>query len=293
MNKIPEFFYNQLLNYYKEETNEIIKGFIKRPTTFRVNLLKSNPKEIKEILENNNISYEEINSLDAFIIKDDIDITKLNIYQEGKIYLQSLSSMIPAIILDPKEEEDILDMAASPGGKTTQIATITNNKARILACEKNKIRFERLKYNIEKQGAKNINILNQDSTKLDDYFCFDKILLDSPCSGSGTYILEEENKYFNEKLIKESCNIQYKLLKKAVSLLKPNHELVYSTCSILKCENEEIVKKILKECKVELVPIKHEIFKSISLLKTDLEGTITICPSSLYEGFFIAKLRKK
>lgn len=82
------------------------------------------------------------------------EIKNLPIYEEGKIYLQSLSSMLPPIILEPKEGADILDMAAAPGGKTTQIAALTNNKANITACEKNKIRTERLKYNLEKQGAK-------------------------------------------------------------------------------------------------------------------------------------------
>lgn len=68
------------------------------------------------------------------------------------------------------------------GGKTSQIASITNNKAYITACEKNKIRFDRLKYNIEKQNVKNINLMKEDSRNLSDYFKFDKILLDSPCS---------------------------------------------------------------------------------------------------------------
>ena len=68
--------------------------------------------------------------------------------------MQSLSSMLPPLILQPREGIDILDMAAAPGGKTTQIAALTKNKANITACEKNKIRIKRLNYNIEKQGAK-------------------------------------------------------------------------------------------------------------------------------------------
>lgn len=129
MNKIPEFFYQSLLNQYHNQTDEIIKGFVTRPTTFRVNLLKTTTKEVKEVLENENITYEEVPQLNAFIIKDNVDITKLSLYEEGKIYLQSLSSMIPALILEPHEQEDILDMAASPGGKTTQIAVLTKKKS--------------------------------------------------------------------------------------------------------------------------------------------------------------------
>ena len=201
--------------------------------------------------------------------------------------------MIPAIILNPKENENILDMTSAPGGKTTQIAALSNNNALITACEKNKIRIERLKYNIEKQGANRVNILNEDAIKLSNFFSFDKILLDAPCSGSGTLNINDTNisKYFTEVLINKSQKIQYELLKKAITILKPNSEMVYSTCSILKEENENNLLKILNN-KIEIVPINEEIFKDVQLLPSNIKGTITICPNKFYEGFFIAKLKK-
>ena len=94
--------------------------------------------------------------------------------------------MIPAIILAPKEDENILDMCASPGGKTTQMACLSANNAFITACERNKIRAEKLKYNLQKQKANRVNLMIEDSRNLNDLFKFDKILLDAPCSGSGT-----------------------------------------------------------------------------------------------------------
>ena len=90
--------------------------------------------------------------------------------------------MLPPIILNPKEGYDILDMAAAPGGKTTQLAVLTQNKAHITACEMNTIRLERLKYNIEKQGATSVYTMQTDSRRIDDFFSFDQILLDAPCS---------------------------------------------------------------------------------------------------------------
>ena len=90
--------------------------------------------------------------------------------------------MLPPIILEPKENIDILDMAAAPGGKTTQIAMITNNNSNITACEMNSIRLEKLKYNVEKQGATSVYIMQTDSRKINDFFKFDSILLDAPCS---------------------------------------------------------------------------------------------------------------
>lgn len=295
MKEIPNFLYEQLLEQYGIEfTNKILEGYSStRKVTFRINRLKTTKEKIKQELDNLKINYEEVSWYDdAFIINDlnESDIRKLDIYNNGEIYLQSLSSMLPVLVLNPKEKESILDMASAPGGKTTQIASLTNDTALITATEKNKIRLERLKYNIKKQGVNKIAILNEDASKLDEFFSFDKILLDAPCSGSGTINVNNIN--INEKLIEESTKIQYQLLKKAISILKSGHEMIYSTCSILKKENEENVNKILRECKVELIPIEDDIFKNIPQLPSGIEGTICVCPTNLFEGFFIAKLRK-
>ena len=209
--------------------------------------------------------------------------------------MQSLSSMLPSIILEPKEGIDILDMAAAPGGKTTQIAALTNNKAHITACEKNKIRVERLKYNVDKQGATCVFIMTKDSRFIDDFFSFDQILLDAPCSGSGTLDFNNANveKYFTKQLIERSTTTQKTLLKKAINLLKPGHEMVYSTCSILSCENEDVIESILKDRKAKIIPIFFEGIKSLPVLPTKIPGTLCVCPTELYEGFFVAKIRKK
>lgn len=300
LNKVPDFLYKLLLEQYGDKiTNNIIEGYSqKRPVTLRVNTLKTNVENIKNALNESNIKYREVLwSKDALIIEeaDESKIRELNIYNNGEIYLQSLSSMLPPIILSPKENENILDMAAAPGGKTTQISALSNGKALITACEKNKVRSERLKYNIEKQGANGVGVLVEDARKLNSFLSFDKILLDAPCSGSGTIYLNDEKlgKYFKEELIERSSKLQFELLKKAIEILKPGHEMIYSTCSILKNENENNLLKILKSGNVEIVPISGEIFKDIQVLPVNIEGTICVCPSKLYEGFFIAKLRKK
>ena len=293
--KIPEFLNEMLIKQYGEElTKKIIEGYgKKRKVTFRVNTLKSNKTEIEDELLKNKIEFEKVNFYeDAFILNnaDEKVLQELDIYKEGKIYLQSLSSMLPPIILNPQEEKDILDMASAPGGKTTQIAALTANKAHITACEINKIRIERLKYNIEKQGATNVFIMQKDASILDEFFSFDQILLDAPCSGSGTINLKDEKleKYFTEKLIQNCTKIQYRLLKKALKILKPGCEMVYSTCSILKQENEDIVSKVLKECRAKIVPIDIE--DGIEILPTKINGTLCVMPNESFEGFFIAKI---
>lgn len=298
--KLPDFFKELLRNQYsKEEIFKIVSGYnSKRFVTLRVNTLKTTSEEVQKKLQQSNIKYkiDKLNN-NAIIIENanEKDIQELEIYENGEIYLQSLSSMLPPLVLEPKEFEDILDMAAAPGGKTTQIAAITNNNANITACELNAIRAERLKYNIEKQGATSVYVMQKDSRTIDDFFSFDRILLDAPCSGSGTLNVNDENafKYFTPKLIEKSIKAQCALLKKALTILKQGKEMVYSTCSILACENEDVVNKILKEVNAEIVPIKIDKMEELPLLPVKIPGTICVCPNEFYEGFFIAKLRKR
>lgn len=298
-NKVPEFLIDLLKKQYGEElTKEIIRGYsVKRKVTFRVNTLKSDVNKIKLELERNNIEYKKVSWYeDAFIVQnvDEEDLRNMDIYKNGEIYMQSLSSMLPPIILNPAQGKDILDMAAAPGGKTTQIAALTCNKAHITACEINKIRADRFKYNLEKQGAKNVFLMQKDARYIDNFFSFDQILLDSPCSGSGTLDLNDKNldKNFTEKLVDNCTRFQYSLLKKAIKVLKPGSDMVYSTCSILQKENEDILNKILKEEKnIKIVPIEFKDEK-IKLLPVKIPGTLCVMPDELYEGFFIAKLVK-
>ena len=196
--------------YNDEDVERIFNGYnSKRAVTLRINIIKTNVEDIKNELKTQNVEFEAIPwSEEALIIKNksEKDLQQLECYENGEIYLQSLSSMLPPIIMNPEAGEDILDMAAAPGGKTTQIAAITQNKANITACELNNIRAERLRYNIEKQGASSVYVMQKDSRNIDDFFSFDRILLDAPCSGSGTLNFSDNNtfKYFSRKLVEKS-----------------------------------------------------------------------------------------
>ena len=130
---------------------------------------------------------------------------------------------------------------------------------------------------------------------LDSFLKFDQILLDAPCSGSGTIILTEESEDvrltdgYMEKLEK----VQTKLLDKAITLLKSGEEMVYSTCSILYRENEHIVNKFLKANRIEIVPIDKSKFIGIEFLPCEFEDALLVMPNENYEGFFAIKIRKK
>ena len=278
---------------YPNDFESIIEGLKeKRYESFRINSLKCRKEEIIKFLNDNNVVYESPSYYnDSYIIKSDIKLYDTNIFKEGKIYLQSLSSQIPPLCLDLDDSYDILDMCAAPGGKTSLIAALTNNEKSIMAVESNKIRAEKLKYNLNLLNAK-ANVLVTDSTKLDSFFRFDTILLDAPCSGSGTLNLlnEKDLKNFSLLLVKNSANTQKKLLKKAIEILKPGHTMIYSTCSILKEENEEVLKTVLNK-NVVLEKINLDISKD-NLLPSLYDEVLTIKPNKYYEGFFIAKIKK-
>ena len=284
--------------YDKQDIDRILDGYkSKRIVSLRINTIKADIEDVKQKLRDYGVDFEIVSWSDCALIiknKSEADLQELDIYENGEIYLQNLSSMLPPIVLQPQESEDILDMAAAPGGKTTQIAALTLNNANITACEMNSIRAERLKYNIDKQGASSVYIMKKDSRNIDDFFSFDRILLDAPCSGSGTLDLSNDKtfQYFTPKLVEKSSKTQLALLRKAIKILKPGKELVYSTCSILAQENENIVNQILKESNVELVPIDFDGMSELPVLPTKLLGTLCVCPNELYEGFFVAKIRK-
>ena len=297
MNNLPEFFIEELNKEYGVTiTKTIVDGLVKKKTSFRVNNLLSNNDEIEKAFMNERTSLKKVGWYEnAYVISEPNDVTlnEKDFYKSGKVYVQNLSSMIPPLVLEPMPDEDILDMCAAPGGKTTEIACLSNNRAHITACEMNPIRVKRLEYNIKMQGA-SVYVMPKDSRNLDDFLKFDKVLLDSPCSGSGTLdILDEKiSKYFTEYLIQKSIKSQKILLNKAINLTKKGGEIVYSTCSVLKRENEEIINDAIKRNDIEIIPIDKERFVEVPTLETTIKGTMCVMPTDIYEGFFVAKLKK-
>ena len=329
---LPEFFESLLAEQYEAaDVERILAGcHALRPVTLRANKLLSDRAEVAAALDEAQIAYHSVSWYDdAFIIGNPIDgksnveeripestIWELPIYQAGKVYLQSLSSMIPALALDPQPGEDICDMCAAPGGKTTQIAALAGGKAYLTACEMHAPRAEKLQFNLNKLGASNVTVMKVDARQLDDFFAFDRILLDAPCSGSGTLRAGDARvaKRFTPTLVQKSQKNQRALLSKALGLLKPGGTLVYSTCSILACENEDIVEQCLRQAKrkgvFELQPIVAEASSSTDeenipqptfdaqqaatfpLLPARLEGALCLAPTDLYEGFFVAKIKR-
>ena len=309
----PEFFVKLLHEQYSDaDTERILAGCnANRPVTLRANTLKSTHDEVAQALDEAGIAWAGVPwYADAFVLEGarEKDVWELSLYQDGNIYVQSLSSMVPALVLDAQAGEDVLDMCAAPGGKTTQIAALGGRHLHVTACEMHAPRAEKLEHNLRKLGATNVTVMRTDARRLDEFFRFDRILVDAPCSGSGTLQLGESSvqRRFTPALIEKSRKAQAALLKKALSLLKVGGTLVYSTCSILACENEDIVNAALNEAmrtnkkkraegsakSFEIVPIELDGFDDAPLMPTTIEGTLVLCPTELYEGFFVVKIKR-
>ena len=277
---------------------EIVAGFVRRPVTLRVNPLKSTQEAVCAVLDHAGIAYDAVPWYeDAFILRDvrEEAVQALPEYEAGHMYLQSLSSMMPPLVVAPTKNESILDMAAAPGGKTTQMAALSANTALITACEKNKIRAERLQFNLDRQGARRVNVMCQDARQLNDLFKFDKVLLDAPCTGAGTILIAEgePERRMDAAWVAKTASTQKAMLKKALTLLSAGHEMVSSTCSILREENEDVLKAVLPGMNAEVVPIEHEFLQHVPLLPTTIPGVVCVKPNELFEGFFVAKVRKR
>jgi 16S rRNA C967 or C1407 C5-methylase (RsmB/RsmF family) len=287
-----EEYIELIKNEYPNDYLEIIDGLSKkRSNALRINTLKITTSDALKRLDDLNIKYykSDISDFSYLVSATNKELMDLEMFKNGEIYLQSLSSQLPPLFLDIEESQDILDMCAAPGGKTSEIQMLAGNKKSIMALEADSIRCERLKYNLEHLGCRNINVMKKDSRTLDSFFRFDTILLDAPCSGSGTInILNEKDlKAFSIKLVENSARLQKSLLKKALEVLKPGHSMIYSTCSILKMENEDVLKSVLNK-NIELLPLDI----NVELLPQSIPNTYTIKPSDKYEGFFIAKIKK-
>ena len=295
--EIPALLGELLEKQYGAAAERIRAGYAaRRAVTLRANTLKSSPEEVRQVLTEAGIAFRGVPWLpEALLLPGarEAEVQALPLYQAGGVYLQSLSAMVPALALAPQPGEDILDMCAAPGGKTTQMAAMTGNRAIITACERDRARCERLRHNLSLQGASRVGVLQRDARTLEDFLSFDRILLDAPCSGSGTVSLlpGAPQRQMTPDWLRKLCRTQSALLRKALTLLRPGHELVYATCSVLRCENEDVIGPVLASGEAELVPLTG--WTDLPLLPVSVPGTLCIAPTEAYEGFFTAKLRRK
>ncbi len=294
---------------YRELLGERYREFIEyslsfQTESFRINTLKiSNEKEaeiltkFKEKFKLERIPWYEHGYLYEGERRD-IGNTKEHVL--GYIYVQEAASMIPPIVLNPNEEDVVLDIAAAPGSKTTLLSALMNNKGMIVANDSDFQRVKALSSNIQRMGA--VNIITTNMNGLNVKGRFSKILVDAPCSGTGTIRKSLKTiTMWNPHAVKRLAKLQRKLIEHAFNLLEDGGTLVYSTCTLEPEEDEGTVDYLIKRFdNAKLESIKLNIKSSEPVVEfngnrydDEVKKCLRIWPQdNNTDGFFVAKIRK-
>jgi 16S rRNA (cytosine1407-C5)-methyltransferase len=306
----PKAFLSKLQEFPVARADAIRQGLaVHKPTTFRVNTLKSANKAVLDELTADGWVIEPVPWYrEAFMVRKygASRIASLGVFTGGRLYLQSLSSMLPALILDPKDGESILDVAAAPGSKTTQLAVLMHNTGKIMANDISPIRLEKLKANLRIQGVTNVTTTQMPAQILSQKLTnqFDKVLVDVPCTMEGHFDATNPKSYKNwsETYAVAFPARQVDILVSAIRCTKPGGSIVYSTCTIAPNENEGVINEILRKenggVTTEPIQIPGFSFDAPLLTWQGLEydhgvaNCVRVDPTPDMEGFFIAKLRK-
>ena len=265
----------------------------------RTNEIKITANDLEKRLREKYGKLEKKDWANAFLVESGENLANSLEHVLGLFFLQNLSSMMPPLVLEPNENDRILDMAASPGAKTTQIATMMENKGVIVANDIGNDRLKALRGNLQRCGVANAIVTETDGRFFKTDLAFDKILLDVPCTGTGT-LSPRILKTTSENTIRKFSNLQKQLLASATRHLKKDGILVYSTCSLEPEENEENVDFAIRKLGLVAEQLKLPELKSRGVIvdwdgkkfDENVSNAARIIPDGIFEGFFVCKLRK-
>ncbi len=283
---MPNWIVKELLKHNNiKQVEEICTNSNIRPQlSIRINRLKTNKENFYKKLKENKINYKETEKEDFLILENIKNIENLELFRQGLFTVQDISAGLTAKILCPNSGEYVLDACSAPGGKTTYIAELMNNNGSIEAWDIHEHRTKLVEENAKRLGVNIIKTKVKDATIFDKEYenKFDKILLDVPCLGLGVIKRKPDIKWQRQyEDIEEITKIQKLILNNCSKYLKYGGILVYSTCSILKDENENVINNFLGEN------------KDFEILKVEGNTFINILPDKEKDGFFICKLVKK
>lgn len=296
----PLYMVEKLVNDYGIKfAEEILKSNNERPDlNIRINTLKVDKEElIKELIDYGFEVFEGKYGKDTLIIKNPSNITKTKEFTDGYFTIQDESSQLVSQIMNPKPNSFVLDVCSAPGGKATHMAQIMGNKGKILARDFYNHKIKLIKENSKRLGIDIIEAEVYDVMKRDDTLIgkADYVLLDAPCSGFGLLRRKPEIRWNRkEEDIKELTILQWNILNTVKDYVKNQGVVVYSTCTILKDENINMINKFLKENKeFKLLPFDKEL-KTMENLDTISDGYIQLF-SHIHgtDGFFTAKMIKE
>ena len=292
--------YKQIMGEQYDLFMDYSTSFIRR--SIRVNTLKIDVEKLKARLEPNWKLTPIPWCKEGFWIKGErLDIGNLSEHILGYIYVQEAASMIPPIALDPKPGDTVLDLCAAPGSKTTQMAAMMKNTGVIVANDLSAERIKALGINLNRSGVINAIITHSEGRQMKGVE-YDKILVDAPCSATGT--IRKNLKVlgqYNYTIVERLAAMQRGLIKKAYGMLKPGGTMVYSTCTMEPAENEGTVTYLLEnEPTASVEKIEMDIKRSEPFLEFEgnkfseqVRNCIRISPQDNdSEGFFIARIKK-
>ncbi|WP_297495841.1 RsmB/NOP family class I SAM-dependent RNA methyltransferase [Thermococcus sp.] len=256
----PEWFIGKMRELLGDEAEELLKALNETlPIGLRVNRLKASVEEVEDYLKERDLLFERSKRVETVIrVLDPFNPGKL--MERGLALPQEEASAVASLILAPKPGETVVDLAAAPGGKTAHMAELMNNEGRIYALDVDPERIKRMRKILQWMGVEIAEVKKLDGRNAPEVLgegVADRVLLDAPCTSDGTIAKNPELRWrLREKNIPKVVALQKELIESAWRLLKPGGRLLYSTCSMLREENEDVVEWFLKgHSDARLVPI--------------------------------------
>lgn len=295
----PEWIVKRLLNNYdRDATESILESLNGRPEiSIRINTLKIDGKNFEKKLKDRGLNYKKgLYNDDAYYIGLK-NITNDEMYNEGLIQVQDEGAMIISKVLSPKPDDMVMDVCSAPGGKTTHLSQLMNNKGKIVAFDIYEHKIDLIKRNCRRLGIDNVDALVFDSTNVNSEYIdkADKVLVDVPCSGIGIIRKKPDIKLKNytEKDFEELNNIQYRILSSSSKYVKRGGYILYSTCTIGREENMNVVDKFLNENKEFKISDIRPFLPEKLISYVDDRGCIQLLPNiNNTDGFFICKMQR-
>lgn len=306
---LPPLFLERLTEILPEDIcASVLDGFQNiRPLTLRINTLKIQPEAVLDTLRERGIPFQAVSWYgDALIVprSAEDELKKTGYFDNGHLYRQALSSMLPVIALDPRPDERILDMCAAPGSKMTQIAARMRGSGSIVALERVRGRYYKLRAVASLLGVKNAECKLMDARRYRPRELFDRVLVDVPCSSEGRFRADDPKTYayWSVRKIREMTRKQRGLLLTASRFVKPGGAIIYATCTFAPEENEGVIDWILKKSDdISVAPVEIPGVERYQAIRewqgrqyhADVRHCFRVLPGEIMEGFFIAKLIRK
>jgi len=293
---LPPWYIKRIMSLVSgEEAELLLKSFLVRPKiSVRVNILKATVDEVLRKLESEG-KRPEVSKVVPTVIKFEgpYNFDKSELFRSGKIIIQEEPAALASIILNPRPGEVVVDLAAAPGGKTEHMGELMENRGVIHAFDIDRARMRRLEELVRRAGISIVKTYLKDGREAPKVLgeeVADRVLVDAPCSSDGTLAKNPDLRWrLFEEEVPKLAQLQYELIKSALKLVKPGGYVLYTTCTLLPEENEEVIKKVLKkeEGRVALVPLKGPYDEGF------LPGTMRAWPHKHGTiGFFYALLQK-